>query len=116
MGDHLLVGAGVTHWMLEFSEMVASKVPALSQTFAVIGDIKARNRNTLGGAITLIWTYQGLLHGPLGNISERVSTADRNPDFDEFDECNFVLRQFSPAPSLYPYAGSGVTLSSSGGT
>ena len=29
-GDHLLVGAGVIHWILESSEMVASKAPALS--------------------------------------------------------------------------------------
>jgi carbon-monoxide dehydrogenase small subunit/xanthine dehydrogenase small subunit len=48
-GDHLWIGAGVTHTEMAESPLVAQWVPALPAACAVIGGPQIRNRGTLGG-------------------------------------------------------------------
>ena len=50
-GDHLIVGALVTHAQIEFSELLKRKCPLLPQTSTTIADVQVRNRGTLGGSI-----------------------------------------------------------------
>ena len=48
-GDHIAIGSGVTHWMLESSELISSKATALSQAAAAIGDDSRRARAGAAG-------------------------------------------------------------------
>ena len=50
-GDHLAIGSGTTHWMVESSSLVQQKAPGLSQAAAQIGDVQVRNRGTIGGVL-----------------------------------------------------------------
>lgn len=48
---YLAIGAAVTHWEIESSELVGEKSPLLAQTAAIIGDIQVRNKGTIGGSL-----------------------------------------------------------------
>lgn len=50
-GEHLVLGAMVTHAQIESAELVKHKCPLLSQTATTIADVQVRNRGTLGGSI-----------------------------------------------------------------
>lgn len=50
-GDHIAIGAMATHWMVEASDVIAAKAPALRDAAAAIGDVQVRNRGTVGGAL-----------------------------------------------------------------
>jgi carbon-monoxide dehydrogenase medium subunit len=50
-GDHLIIGALVTHAQTEDSELLKNKCPLLPQTATTIADVQVRNRGTIGGSI-----------------------------------------------------------------
>jgi carbon-monoxide dehydrogenase medium subunit len=50
-GNHLIVGALVTHSQIESSELLQKKCPLLPQTATTIADVQVRNRGTIGGSI-----------------------------------------------------------------
>jgi aerobic carbon-monoxide dehydrogenase medium subunit len=50
-GEHLIVGALVTHAQIETSELLQNKCPLLPQTATTIADVQVRNRGTIGGSI-----------------------------------------------------------------
>jgi carbon-monoxide dehydrogenase medium subunit len=45
------LGAMTTHWEVESSKAVKSKIPVLSEVGAIIGDPAVRNKGTVGGAL-----------------------------------------------------------------
>lgn len=49
-GNALVIGAMTTHWDVESSSVVKSKLPVLSEVAGVIGDPAVRNKGTLGGS------------------------------------------------------------------
>ena len=49
-GDALVIGAMTTHWEVESSSVVKSKLPVLSEVAGVIGDPAVRNKGTVGGS------------------------------------------------------------------
>jgi carbon-monoxide dehydrogenase medium subunit len=50
-GDHLTLGALVTHEQIEYSELLKAQCPLLPQTATTIADVQVRNRGTIGGSI-----------------------------------------------------------------
>src|SRR5437667_6520318 len=50
-GNMLAIGAMTTHWEVESSALVKSKLAVLSETAALIGDPAVRNRGTVGGSL-----------------------------------------------------------------
>jgi carbon-monoxide dehydrogenase medium subunit len=50
-GDHLVLGALVTHAQIEASELLKRRCPLLPQTATTIADVQVRNRGTIGGSI-----------------------------------------------------------------
>ncbi|MGH7354563.1 MAG: FAD binding domain-containing protein [Candidatus Rokuibacteriota bacterium] len=50
-GGALVIGAMTTHWQVESSSVVKSKVPMLSEVAALIGDPMVRNKGTIGGSL-----------------------------------------------------------------
>src|SRR5207249_4608424 len=50
-GNVLAIGAMTTHWEVESSSVVKSKLAVLSEVAALIGDPAVRNRGTVGGSI-----------------------------------------------------------------
>jgi aerobic carbon-monoxide dehydrogenase medium subunit len=50
-GKALAIGAMTTHWEIESSATVKSKLPVLSEVASVIGDPAVRNKGTLGGSL-----------------------------------------------------------------
>jgi carbon-monoxide dehydrogenase medium subunit len=50
-GNHLVIGALVTHAQIEACELLKQKCPLLPQTATTIADVQVRNRGTLGGSI-----------------------------------------------------------------
>jgi carbon-monoxide dehydrogenase medium subunit len=50
-GDHLVIGALVTHAEIEDSDLLKLKCPLLPQTATTIADVQVRNRGTIGGSI-----------------------------------------------------------------
>lgn len=50
-GEHLVVGALVTHAQIESSDLLKKVCPLLPQTATTIADVQIRNRGTLGGSI-----------------------------------------------------------------
>jgi CO/xanthine dehydrogenase FAD-binding subunit len=50
-GNMLAIGAMTTHWEVESSALVKSKLAVLSEVAAIIGDPAVRNRGTVGGSI-----------------------------------------------------------------
>ena len=49
-GNALVIGAMTTHWEVESSSVVKSKLPVLSEVAGVIGDPAVRNKGTVGGS------------------------------------------------------------------
>ncbi|HUF28796.1 MAG TPA: xanthine dehydrogenase family protein subunit M [Gemmatimonadaceae bacterium] len=49
--DAIAIGARVTHRMVERSELIARRLPMLSEAAAMIGDPAVRNRGTMGGSL-----------------------------------------------------------------
>ena len=47
----LIIGSMVTHGDIASSELVKNKIPVLSETAEMIGDIQVRNMGTIGGSI-----------------------------------------------------------------
>ena len=47
----ITVGAMTTHWEVEASKTIKSKVPVVSETAAIIGDPAVRNKGTIGGSL-----------------------------------------------------------------
>lgn len=47
----LAIGALVTHWMIESSDIIKARAPLLAQTAARIGDVQVRNLGTIGGSV-----------------------------------------------------------------
>ena len=47
----IAIGALATHHSLETSELLKAKLPIVSETAAVIGDVQVRNRGTIGGSL-----------------------------------------------------------------
>ena len=50
-GDHIVIGAMVTHAQMEYSDLLKKRCPLLSQTAASIADVQVRNRGTIGGSL-----------------------------------------------------------------
>jgi len=50
-GDKIEIGALVTHYQIESSELLKKSCPLLGQTARVIGDVQVRNRGTIGGSL-----------------------------------------------------------------
>src|SRR5437870_7132585 len=50
-GNVLAIGAMTTHWQIESSSVVKSKLAVLSEVAAIIGDPAVRNRGTVGGSL-----------------------------------------------------------------
>jgi len=50
-GDHLLVGAAVTHGAIADSKAMKASCPFVAAGAAMIGDIQVRNKGTLGGSL-----------------------------------------------------------------
>jgi carbon-monoxide dehydrogenase medium subunit len=50
-GNHLVIGALVTHAQIENSALLKDKCPLLPQTATTIADVQVRNRGTLGGSV-----------------------------------------------------------------
>jgi aerobic carbon-monoxide dehydrogenase medium subunit len=50
-GKALVIGAMTTHWEIESSSSVKSKLPVLAEVASVIGDPAVRNKGTLGGSL-----------------------------------------------------------------
>ena len=50
-GQTLIVGANVTHHMLESSKEVAREAAALAASASLIGDVQVRNKGTVGGSV-----------------------------------------------------------------
>ena len=142
-GDHLVIGAGVTHWMVQSSELVARKAPALSQAASVIGDVQVRNRGTIGGALAhsdpqadypgaiLALNATMVAHGSSGERTISASdyfTGLWETDLSEVEllteirvpvndmNANSCYVKFPQPASRYPYVGCGVALSASSGT
>lgn len=50
-GNALVLGAMTTHWEVESSSVVKSKLPVLAEVAGVIGDPAVRNKGTVGGSV-----------------------------------------------------------------
>jgi aerobic carbon-monoxide dehydrogenase medium subunit len=50
-GNHLIIGALLTHAQIEDSDLLKNKCPLLPQTATTIADIQVRNCGTIGGSI-----------------------------------------------------------------
>jgi carbon-monoxide dehydrogenase medium subunit len=50
-GGALLIGAMTSHYQVESSALVKSKIPVLSEVGAIIGDPQVRNLGTIGGSV-----------------------------------------------------------------
>ena len=50
-GKALAIGAMTTHWEIESSSTVKSKLPVLAEVAALIGDPAVRNKGTVGGSL-----------------------------------------------------------------
>lgn len=50
-GGALGIGSMTTHWTIESSALLRSKLPLLAETAASIGDVQVRNLGTIGGSL-----------------------------------------------------------------
>lgn len=50
-GPVLTIGALTTHWTIESSPEIRSRVPVLAETAGSIGDVQVRNFGTIGGSL-----------------------------------------------------------------
>lgn len=51
-GDRIAIGAMTTHYALQSSALLATRVPLLSEAAGMVGDMQVRNRGTIGGSIS----------------------------------------------------------------
>jgi aerobic carbon-monoxide dehydrogenase medium subunit len=51
-GDRIAIGAMTTHYALQSSDVLATRIPLLSQAAGMVGDMQVRNRGTIGGSIS----------------------------------------------------------------
>lgn len=50
-GDAIIIGANVTHYEAETSDVLLQQCPILAETAAAIGDVQVRNAGTVGGSV-----------------------------------------------------------------
>lgn len=50
--DALIIGAMTTHYEIESSKLVHSRIPLLSEVASLIADPQVRNRGTIGGSVS----------------------------------------------------------------
>jgi carbon-monoxide dehydrogenase medium subunit len=50
-GGKIRVGALTTHYMIETSDVIRRRLPALTDAAGLIGDVQVRNKGTFGGSI-----------------------------------------------------------------
>src|SRR5678815_3669710 len=84
-GDRILIGATITHYRLESSELLKQICPLLPACAASIGDVQVRNKGTIGGSLAHSdpagdWPAAAIaLHAELvlvGPNGERTVSAD----------------------------------------
>jgi carbon-monoxide dehydrogenase medium subunit len=51
-GDRVAIGPMTTHYMLETSDLLRTRLPMLPQAAGLVGDVQVRNRGTLGGSLS----------------------------------------------------------------
>jgi carbon-monoxide dehydrogenase medium subunit len=50
-GDHVAIGPMTTHYTIETSDLLRSRLPLLPMAAGMVGDMQVRNRGTIGGSI-----------------------------------------------------------------
>ena len=141
-GDHLAIGSGTTHWMVESSSLVQKKAPGLSQAAAQIGDVQVRNRGTIGGVLAHSdpqADYPGVVLALDATIVAQGSGGERTIAASDYftglwetaltegeilteiriptdsANANSCYLKFPQPASRYPYVGCAVAMSASGG-
>jgi len=142
-GDHLAIGSGTTHWMVESSSLVQQKAPGLSQAAAQIGDVQVRNRGTIGGVLAHSdpqADYPGVVLALDATIVAQGSGGERTIAASDYftglwetaltegeilteiriptdsANANSCYLKFPQPASRYPYVGCAVAMSASGGS
>ena len=142
-GDHLTIGSGTTHWMVESSSLVQQKAPGLSQAAAQIGDVQVRNRGTIGGVLAHSdpqADYPGVVLALDATIVAQGSGGERTISASDYftglwetaltegeilteiriptdsANANSCYLKFPQPASRYPYVGCAVAMSASGGS
>ena len=142
-GDHLAIGAGATHWMIESSDLIQKKAPGLSQAAAQVGDVQVRNRGTIGGVLAHSdpqADYPGVVLALDATLVVEGSSGERTIDVSDYftglwetalgdDElltevriptdsanANSCYLKFPQPASRYPYVGCAVAMDSSAGS
>ena len=143
IGDHLAIGAGATHWMIESSDLIQKKAPGLSQAAAQIGDVQVRNRGTIGGVLAHSdpqADYPGVVLALDATLVVQGSSGERTIAVSDYftglwetalgdDElltevriptdsanANSCYLKFPQPASRYPYVGCAVAMDSSAGS
>lgn len=85
-GDHIEIGAGVTHAEIVESSVLQSKVPFFPEAADLIGDVQVRNMGTIGGSIAhadpaadwpaLLLAADATIHIQNGSSSRAVAATD----------------------------------------
>ncbi len=142
-GDHLAIGAGATHWMIESSDIIQKKAPGLSQAAAQVGDVQVRNRGTIGGVLAHSdpqADYPGVVLALDATLVVQGSSGERTIAVSDYftglwetalgdDElltevriptdsanANSCYLKFPQPASRYPYVGCAVAMDSSAGS
>ena len=142
-GDHLAIGSGTTHWMVESSDLIQQKAPGLSQAAAQIGDVQVRNRGTIGGVLAHSdpqADYPGVVLALNATIVAQGSGGERTIAASDYftglwetaltegeilteiriptdsANANSCYLKFPQPASRYPYVGCAVAMSASGGS
>ncbi len=142
-GDHLAIGAGATHWMIESSDLIQKKAPGLSQAAAQVGDVQVRNRGTIGGVLAHSdpqADYPGVVLALDATLVVQGSSGERTIAVSDYftglwetalgdDElltevriptdsanANSCYLKFPQPASRYPYVGCAVAMDSSAGS
>ena len=142
-GDHLAIGSGTTHWMVESSDLIQQKAPGLSQAAAQIGDVQVRNRGTIGGVLAHSdpqADYPGVVLALNATIVAQGSGGERTVAASDYftglwetaltegeilteiriptdsANANSCYLKFPQPASRYPYVGCAVAMSASGGS
>ena len=142
-GDHLAIGAGATHWMIESSDLIQKKAPGLSQAAAQVGDVQVRNRGTIGGVLAHSdpqADYPGVVLALDATLVVQGSSGERTIAVSDYftglwetalgdDElltevriptdsanANSCYLKFPQPASRYPYVGCAVAMDSSEGS
>ncbi len=142
-GDHLAIGAGATHWMIESSDLIQKKAPGLSQAAAQVGDVQVRNRGTIGGVLAHSdpqADYPGVVLALDATLVVEGSSGERTIAVSDYftglwetalgdDElltevriptdsanANSCYLKFPQPASRYPYVGCAVAMDSSAGS